>query len=168
VGLIDPKLDVALREALTVLSDYLGELVLVGGYANALYRYHPLASPFPGEPIGTKDIDFATAKTVRTRGRRIRDLLIAGRFELRQETLGMSGVVKFGVAGDPAADLEFLAPLTGRSREPSVQQVQPGLTAQALRYLDLLLIEPWEVAFVDVPALSRLGDGAVRVPSPAA
>ena len=43
--LLDKEFDRFFQEVIQSLSPYLGDLVCIGGCANALYRFHKLASP---------------------------------------------------------------------------------------------------------------------------
>jgi hypothetical protein len=57
-----------------------------------------------------------------------------------------------------AYSIEFLTPLIGRADDPEgrplvTTDVQAGLTAQRLRYLDLLLEEPWAVSIEGMPGI---------------
>src|SRR5690606_559917 len=65
---------------------------------------------------------------------------------------------------------EFLTPLVGRAQTrdgtPLATQAQAGITAQRLRYLELLFLAPWSVTLgkdwgADAPL-------AVRIPNPTA
>ena len=67
---------------------------------------------------------------------------------------------------------EFLTPLTGSEvgRDGSAQTVktvQEGLTAQALRYLDLLFEFPTDFDAATIPELGLTGPHVVRLPHPA-
>lgn len=68
-------------------------------------------------------------------------------------------------ARPPSIYLEFLAPLMGR--ETKIIEVQTGVRAQALRYLDLLAFEPMNVNASLVPELGIQGEHMIRVPQPA-
>jgi prevent-host-death family protein len=75
-----------------------------------------------------------------------------------------------GIPG--AYSIEFLTPLVGRPDDPEGQplvtaDVQAGLSAQRLRYLDLLLEAPWTVAIGHLPG-APAGEPplAVQLPHP--
>ncbi len=49
----------AFARLITALQRWLGQLVLVGGWAHRLHRFHPLANPPAHLPLRTRDADFA-------------------------------------------------------------------------------------------------------------
>jgi hypothetical protein len=63
--------------------------------------------------------------------------------------------------------IEFLAPLTGRRQQATIQ-IQDGVTAQALRYLNILLENTFEVRVSAEAAASPVGELTVRIPIPGA
>jgi hypothetical protein len=75
-------------------------------------------------------------------------------------------------ASSAVYSIEFLTPLVGRADDPEgrplvTTDVQAGLTAQRLRYLDLLLEAPWTVAIEGIPGISMAEPPiAVRLPHP--
>jgi hypothetical protein len=70
----------------------------------------------------------------------------------------------------PSMYVEFLTPLHGSENKRGVsdvtQKIQPDLSAQKLRFLDLLLTEPWEIGTSSVPALRKRPKLGVRIPHP--
>ena len=50
---------------LDAVRPYLGELVLIGGWAHRLFRLHPLARARDFEPLTTEDVDFAVPSEFR-------------------------------------------------------------------------------------------------------
>lgn len=164
-------------DAVRTLDPYLGELVCIGGCANALYRHHERASEITFPYLGTKDMDWASPKTLPQANRRpIAELMAKAGF--REENFGASerAVVKYLPKTDGlGADIEFLCPESGlpggrrggSSTAPS-HAVQPGLMAQPLRYLELLLHRTWEIDLGRIPEFIALRKLRVRVPNPAA
>lgn len=74
-------------EATAALKPYLGDLVCIGGCANALYRYHEQAHDMPFPYLGTKDIDWASPqKLLQGKRKSIAELMIAAQF--REEIMG--------------------------------------------------------------------------------
>lgn len=109
-------------------------LVLAGGWAHRLHRFHPLARVLSYEPIATKDTDIVFGTDVPLEGD-IRDAL--SKADFKEELSGeRKPPVTHYVLGDEGAGFyaEFLTPLHGS-----------GVTAQKLRHLDLLLVEPWPI-----------------------
>jgi hypothetical protein len=88
---------------LDALRPWLRHLVIAGGWAHRLHRFHPLANP-PAYRLGNDDQGFY---------------------------------------------VEFLAPLRGdglrRDGSPDATVARAGITAQKLRYVDVLLAHPWIV-----------------------
>jgi hypothetical protein len=173
----DPIFDRFFRKLVQTLNPYLGELVCIGGCANALYRHHPLAAKDGPAYLGTMDVDWAVCPPlqVKAESKLVAALMSGSGF--KEEMLGGKAepVVKYVDRSDPAfagAEVEFLCPLSGargtRKRALASTPVQAGLRAQPLRYLDLLLHEPWAVRLSDVPGFEDLIDVQVRVPNPAA
>jgi hypothetical protein len=76
--------------------------------------------------------------------------------------------------GEEAYSLEFLTPLTGppvdrAGRVTVTADIQAGVTAQRLRYLELLLETPWRVSFAGIPGIEAEGEPlTVQVPHPGA
>ncbi len=73
---------------------------------------------------------------------------------------------------DIPADIEFLCPLSGvpggRTGNRTALQVQTGLMAQPLRYLEILMRRPWQVELGRAPEFRRFKGVLIRVPNPAA
>jgi len=70
----------------------------------------------------------------------------------------------------PNSDLlpiEFLAPLTGRRQQATIQ-IQKGVTAQALRYLNILLENTFDVRLSAEAVAGYVGELTVRIPIPGA
>jgi hypothetical protein len=82
-------------------------------------------------------------------------------------------VVRYRPADDAlAAELEFLCPLSGvpggRRKENAAVEVQAGLLAQPLRYLDILTLNPWRIDLGVAPEFKEFKGVMIRVPNPAA
>lgn len=151
------------------LTPWDSRLLFVGGWAHRLYRLHPAAEPPGYQPLATLDADVAFAQRERLDGD-IRARLQQAGFE--QELTGNHDppVSRYTLGEDGPAGfyVEFLTPLTGhalaRDGTPLATESRAGITAQRLRYLELLFIQPWRVTLgtdwgVDAPL-------AVRIPNP--
>jgi nucleotidyltransferase-like protein len=68
------------------LNPWLGEVVIIGGWAHRLYRIHPVAQVIAYAPIGTLDTDVAIPARLRVAGDDLRERLLANGFE--EERLG--------------------------------------------------------------------------------
>lgn len=138
------------------------QLVLAGGWAHRLYRFHPPAKALSYQPIATKDTDIVFGNDVPLEGD-IRDALTKAEF--KEELLGKhKPPVTHYTLGEEGAGFyaEFLTPLQGsgvkRNGEADATMTRGGVTAHKLRHLDLLLVEPWPI---------RIGiDQGVPLPKP--
>ena len=126
----------SLFRVLQVLSPYLDEIVIVGGWVPFLYdRYGQMASPHP--LLRTMDIDVAVPRRVKKHGGlTIDELLSQAGYHARVSSSDVP-VVKYELTS-PVGEIEFLTPEVGPPGK-AVRAVQRGLTAQALRYLQVLL-----------------------------
>lgn len=153
------------------LAPWESRLLFVGGWAHRLYRLHPGAASPAYQPLATLDADVAFAERERLGGDMRKALQVAG-FE--QELTGSHhppvSRYTLGEEGPAGFYAEFLTPLVGRARTrggaPLATQAQSGITAQRLRYLELLFLAPWSVTLDE--AWGTAGPLSVRVPNPAA
>jgi len=161
---VDPQL----LKTLAALGDYVQDIVLVGGWVTHVYG---LIWPSEQRILErrTFDVDAAVRERLPVRSRR--------RLDSRLE--GQGYMVRLGGMSGPAAqrfenlenedllDIEFLFPLTGPRQHQTVE-IQKGVVAQALRYLNILLDSVMEVyASGELPG----GDVVtlpIRVPTPGA
>lgn len=138
----------AFARLVTALRPWLGQFIVVGGWAHRLHRFHRLAKPPSHMPLRTRDTDLAFSP----------DEALAGDVH---KALADAGFTEdfFGDDSPPATHYrlgdedgafyaEFLTPLVGSEikkgkRDATVSKA--GITAQKLRYLDVLLIKPWTV-----------------------
>lgn len=144
-------------------------LLFVGGWAHRLYRLHPHAAPPAYQPLATLDADVAFAQREQLDGD-IRAALQTAGFEQQLTGDHRPPVSRYTLGDDAPAGFyaEFLTPLIGRSHSRAgvslATEQQAGVTAQRLRYLDLLFLSPWSVrlgADWDVaPALQ------IQIPNP--
>lgn len=170
----DPAFDKMFAEAVDVLRPYLGDIVCIGGCANALYRHHELASSPVPEYLGTKDSDWALPlHLVQRTDDPLATLMTRAGFVEELRGTAEEPVVKYRPQDDTvAADIEFLCPLAGvpggRKKGGAAVEVQTGLMAQALRYLEILARNPWQVDLGRAPEFRRFKGVMVRVPNPTA
>jgi len=131
------------------LRPWLDHLVIVGGWAHHLHRYHPLAGAPPYAPLRTRDMDLAFSPSAPLRGDISAALQAAGFVEeLAGEHTPPVTHYRIGEE-DQGFYAEFLVPQTGsgvrRSGRRDATLARAGVTAQKLRHLDILLIHPWAV-----------------------
>jgi hypothetical protein len=123
---------------------WLGNLVLVGGWAHQLHRLHPNASAPPYEPLRTKDVDLAFASSARLAGD-IGAALKNAHFDEELSGEHVPPIAQYVLGKeDLGFYVEFLAPLTGDGvrRDGAVDATisKAGVTAQKLRHLEILLV----------------------------
>ena len=147
----------ALVAALTPLGDYLERVVICGSWTLFIYRHWVLGKGDEA-PVRTLDVDVAVPKKVPIVQKPLSKILESAGFKEDLSGEGDPPVSHFRLKGSPY--LEFITPHKG-NREQRTLEVQPGLTAQELRYLEIVLDTP---RLVRIPG-TRL---EVRVVSPAA
>ncbi len=148
---------------------WLTHVIIVGGWAHRLYRFHPLATAHEYQPIRTRDVDLAFSPDAPLEGD-IRQALEKADF--KQELSGefTPPVTQYRLGTEDAGFFaEFLTAKKGsglrRDGEPDLTVSKAGITAQKLRHLDLLLDAPWLVRLgAETMPVSRPVD--LLVPNP--
>jgi hypothetical protein len=128
---------------------WLTHLVIVGGWAHRLYRFHPLATAQGYQPIRTRDVDLGFSPHAPLHGDLRKALRKAGfREELSGEDTPPVTHYRLGEE-DAGFYAEFLTAKKGsgvrRDGKSDSTVLKAGITAQKLRHLDLLLEAPWLV-----------------------
>jgi hypothetical protein len=131
---------------------------MAGGWAHRLHRLHPLATTLPYQPLRTLDVDLAFSPRAPLAGDLKQALINAGFKE------GLSGestppVTHYALGEEESGFYaEFLTVLQGdglrRGGQHDSTLAKAGITAQKLRYLEMLLIAPWSIRLAsntDVP-----------------
>ena len=137
-----------LARLIEALRPWLGHLVIVGGSAHRLHRLHGLAGAPTHPPVRTRDVDFALSLHAPLPGDISEALARAG---FGRTFLGEDSppVTHYHLEDDAGFYAEFLTPLQGgeltRRGKRDVTVARAGITAQKLRYLDVLLVAPWSV-----------------------
>jgi hypothetical protein len=151
-------------------------MVLVGGWVPYFYRYLPAVSAPTHDPILTLDFDLATPdRLVQSGGRPLDKLLTSSEFTViraMDPPIPRYQHLRRGDKDLAPVHFEFLASLTGpeadqRGESNALREIQPGLQAQRLRYLELLLHEPLEMSTERVPDLLVTPPVVLRIPNPA-
>jgi hypothetical protein len=155
----------SLLTTLRVLEPYLDGVVVVGGWVPTLYRRYA-GVPARHPALFTRDIDVVVPARLPKRGRPLIDeLLRRAGYEARVSGSEMGEATKYELQS-PTTEVEFLVPEVGPPG-PTSRAVQKGLTAQALRYLSILLENTQRLQVRD--SLEGLDlELTVCVPSPAA
>ena len=170
--------DAFLAHVLGTFRPYLDRRVQVGGFAVRLYERHPRATPARIRVLRTFDADLAAPGAL-SPGPAPTLAVLANAAGLATDLRGehTPPVMKFvpresGASGSEQFTVEFLLPLTGPPTERSgklivTRAIQPGVTAQCLRYLDLLLVDSWPVPLTALPRIpDDCKDALVRLPHP--
>jgi hypothetical protein len=104
------------------LAPWLEQVVIIGGWAHRLYRFHPFAQPLDYEPLATFDTDVAVPIELPRHGQGIRERLVTNGFT--EELLGGTKPPAIHyrlVTGGAGFYAEFLTPLSAvQTREASV------------------------------------------------
>ncbi len=139
----------ALIRALETLGPIRSRLVVVGGAAHRLFPLHALGRESGFELLTTDDIDLAVPlELAHDAPPGLRDRLEAAGFG--EEVAGAAYPShKYRLAAGNRPYLQFLAPLTGsgvgRDGQRDLYLRFSGITAEKLRYVHVLLHEPWTV-----------------------
>jgi hypothetical protein len=133
----------------TAGAPWLGQLVVVGGWAHRMQRFHRLAKPPDHLPLRTRDTDLAFSLDEALAGNLRTALTDAG---FAEELFGDDAppATHYRLGEDDAGFYaEFLTPLHGsglkRDGKPDATVSKAGITAQKMRHLELLLVSPWSV-----------------------
>lgn len=132
---------------IAALRPWLGQVVIVGGWAHRLQLAHPLAMALGHEPVLTRDAEVAFDTRARLTGRIADALRAAGFVEMlsRDET---PPVAQYHLGTeDQGFYTEFLTPLTNSGTRldgrADTTIARAGIIAQKLRHLEVLLVAPW-------------------------
>ena len=131
---------------------WLTHMVIVGGWAHRLHRFHPLAMAQEYQPLRTRDVDLAFSPRAPLAGDLKKALTAAG---FNEELSGESTppVTHYTLGKEELGFYaEFLTALQGdglrRDGQRDLTMAKAGITAQKLRHLELLLIAPWKIGIV--------------------
>lgn len=122
-------------------------LVLVGGWAHRLHRFHELANVPEYQPLTTKDTDLAFSAQAPLEGD-IKAALEKAGFAEKLSGESNPPVTHYELMENGAGFYaEFLTPLAGSGRKRDGKSdatvVVANVTAQKLRHLEILFIDPW-------------------------
>ncbi|MQA92109.1 MAG: hypothetical protein GEU90_18100 [Gemmatimonas sp.] len=138
----------AFARLVDALRPWLENLVVVGGWSHRLHRFHPLANPPAYLPLMTRDADVAFSEKASLGGDIGEALRLAG-FREDFSSEHTPPIVQYQLGREGGFYAEFLAPLRGsrhrRDGSPDATIERAGITAQKLRYMELLLTIPWVV-----------------------
>jgi hypothetical protein len=161
----------AFARLIVAIEPWLGEVVIIGGWAHQLYRLHPSAQALDYVPLMTLDTDVALPARLSVRGQDVRERLLANGFSEQ----------RFGDDNPPATHYrllevrtgffaEFLTPLKGgeyhRRGERKATKRIAGVVSQQLRYLEILLQAPWRIDLDQSNGFPLPGRRTVQVANP--
>jgi hypothetical protein len=139
----------AFASLVQALAPWRQQLIFIGGWGHRLHRLDPRANQLDYQPVFTRDTDLAFANKEPMEGDIKHALMQHGFHE------ELSGDHKPAVAhytlGDEAGGFyaEFLTPLAGsgykRGGAPDATMSKAGISAQKIRHLDILLVDPWVI-----------------------
>jgi len=159
------SLDSRLKAALRAIEPYLPEVVVAGGWVPHIYAVQAELAE-RGGLLTTRDIDLAVPREVPQHEHSISDLLADAGFECEFRSLDEPPITRYMADVDQPdeVEIEFITPM--RRNDETAISVQSDLTAQALRYLEVLLEHPWPLSLAELTD-GQL-DGELRVSTPAA
>ena len=128
---------------MVALQPYRADVIVIGGWAHRLSRLHPLAQSVDFQPLGTQDVDLAIPANLAPRREDLGKVLVDAGFHERFVGENRPPVTHYQFGEEPGFYAEFLTPLVGRAR--AATKTIAGVSAQALRHLDILMIDPWSV-----------------------
>ena len=164
----DTALFAALVEA---LRPALAEIVVVGGWAQRLFRLHDKAVSRTGSPLMTLDVDVALGESRPSGEVDLAKRLHAGGFSAELRGDHRPPVARYRPTAGGGFYVEFLTPLRGggekRSGARDVTCEIAGVSAQKLRYLDILLVAPISVELQPSERFPLSERALVRLPNPA-
>lgn len=140
----------AFGKLVTALAPWRQQLTFIGGWGHRLHRQDARANRPDYQPVFTRDTDLAFANKELMEGD-IKHALEQHGFqeELRGDHRPPAAHYTLG---DEAGGFyaEFLTPLAGsgrrRSGEADATMAKAGISAQKIRYLDVLLVDPWVIS----------------------
>lgn len=148
--MVKPEADIEpFAKFVEAIEPWLGETVLVGGWAHRLYRSDPRARNLGYVPLTTLDGDVALPAKLKVEESTVRQRLIDAGFteQFVGEDRPPATHYHYGPTGSFYA--EFLTPLVGseydRKGKRKATQTVGGVASQQLRYIEVLMIAPWKI-----------------------
>ena len=140
----------AFAKLVQALAAWRQQLIFIGGWGHRLHRLDPRANRPDYQPVFTRDTDLAFANREPIEGDIKQSLLQHG---FKEELSGdHRPPAAHYTLGDEASGFyaEFLTPLAGsgrkRSGEADATMTKAGISAQKIRHLDVLLVDPWIIS----------------------
>src|SRR6266853_1567788 len=144
----DPELE-AFSKFIVAIEPWLGEVVLVGGWAHRLYRLDPRARKLDYLPLTTLDGDVAVPHKLTKEESTVRKRLLEAGFEEEFTGEDRPPATHYHYRKGGGFYAEFLAPLVGseydRSGKRKATKEVSGVSSQLLRYIEILMVSPWKI-----------------------
>jgi hypothetical protein len=132
------------------LDPWLEQVVLIGGWAHRLYRLDSRARKLPYLPITTLDGDVAVPTKLKAEESGVRERLLKAGF--KEEFVGedQPPATQYHYGQEGGFYVEFLSPLIGseydRHGKRKATREVGGISSQQLRYIEILMLDPWRIA----------------------
>jgi hypothetical protein len=161
----------AFSKFMVALEPWLGEAVLIGGWAHRLYRLDARARKLDYPPLTTLDGDVAVPPNLKEQEATVRERLLGAGFteEFKGKNRPPATHYHYGRGGGFYA--EFLAPLVGsefdrHGKRKATMQIG-GISSQLLRYIEILLVSPWRVELSEESGFPLSPKRTVQIANPA-
>jgi hypothetical protein len=158
---------------IAALEPWLGQVVIIGGWAHRLCRLHPRARQLDYTPIMTLDADIAVPRQPDVKHPDLRECLLANGF--REELMGedQPPATHYRLAdSETGFYAEFLTPLAGseytRGGKRNATINTAGAVSQKLRHIEILLNAAWKVGLGESNGFAFPQPCIVNVANPAA
>jgi hypothetical protein len=131
------------------IDPWLGETVLVGGWAHRLYRSDPRARTLDYVPLTTFDGDVALPAKLKIEESTVRQSLINAGFQEEFVGAGRPPATHYHYGPEGGFYVQFLTPLVGseydrKGNRKATREVS-GVSSRQLRYIELVMISPWKI-----------------------
>jgi hypothetical protein len=133
------------------IDPWLGETVLVGGWAHRLYRSDPRARKLDYVPLTTFDGDVALPAKLKIEESTVRQSLIISNAGFQEEFVGAGRppATHYHYGPEGGFYVQFLTPLVGseydrKGNRKATREVS-GVSSRQLRYIELVMISPWKI-----------------------
>lgn len=160
----------ALAKLAQALSPWRAHLVFIGGWAHRIHRFDQRANKLEYQPVFTRDTDLAFANGAPIEGD-IKAALIQHGFKEQLTGEHKPPVAHYSLGDENGGFYaEFLTPLIGskvkRSGAHDATMAMAGISAQKIRYLDILLVDPWVITLDPQSGVPLPSSMDVRVANP--
>ncbi|MBZ5553982.1 MAG: nucleotidyltransferase domain-containing protein [Acidobacteriia bacterium] len=158
---------------ITSIEPWLGEVVIIGGWAHRLYRLDARAQLLDYMPVFTVDADIALPSNLKVERKDIRECLVDHGFKEDRMGEDKPPVTHYHLAEDGTGFYaEFLTPSTGgehrRDGTSNSTMTIAGVVSQKLRFIEILLNAPWTVDLDQTNGFPFEEAIRVRIANPAA